>query len=127
MQKLKTTLVYILSIAGFLCCCLGIGWIFSLIGFLKANSALKKAQQNPDDYSNINAMKSAKTVALISLVISGLIGLFVIYVVVMIFTNPEFACEFWNEALKNIENNPGVQEEGVEFYRNMRDEACAKL
>lgn len=127
MQKLNTTLVYILSIIGFLCCCLGFGWILSLIGFLKANKDLKKANENPDNYENINAMKTAKTIALISLIISGLIGLYIIYVVIMITTNPEFACEFWNEALKNVENNPSVQEEGVEFYRQMRDEACAKL
>ncbi|WP_438962834.1 CCC motif membrane protein [Nonlabens sp.] len=127
MQKLNTTSVYILSILGFLCCCLGLGWILSLIGFLKANKDLKKANEDPDNYENINAMKTAKTIAIISLVISGLVGLWVLYTVIMILTNPDFACEFWNEAVRNVENNPGVQPEVVDMYREWRDEACSKL
>lgn len=127
MKKLNTTFVYIFSILGFLCCCLGIGWILSLVGFLKANSELKKAQDNHEEYINIGAMKTAKTVALISLIISGLIGLYVIYIVIMIFTNPEFACDFWTNALSNVENNPGMNEEGLKFYRQMQEEACSKL
>jgi len=36
----------------------------------------------------------------------------------MILTNPDFACRFWDEALRNAENNQSVQEEErIEFYR----------
>lgn len=75
MQKLNTTLVYILSVVGFLCCCIyGLGTVAAIIAIVIANKELKKYHENPDGYTNGKAMKTAKTVATISLVLS-LIGL----------------------------------------------------
>ncbi|AGC75494.1 hypothetical protein LX97_00190 [Nonlabens dokdonensis] len=75
MQKLNTTLVYILSVVGFLCCCAyGIGTVAAIIAIVVASKELKKYEANPDQFVNGKAMKTAKTVAIVSLVIS-LIGL----------------------------------------------------
>jgi len=80
-QKLNTTLIYILSIFGFLCCCfLGIGIIPSGIAFFLSNKQQKEAYANPDNYENIEAMKTAKIVALVVLIINALMVIRVIYV-----------------------------------------------
>ncbi|AZQ43768.1 CCC motif membrane protein [Nonlabens ponticola] len=74
MQKLNTTTVYILSIVGFLCCCAwGLGLVAAIIAFVIANKELKKYAENPEQYSNGPAMKTARTVALVSLIVSGLV------------------------------------------------------
>ncbi|MCK0109890.1 hypothetical protein MWU58_11345 [Flavobacteriaceae bacterium S0825] len=79
-QKLNTTLVYILAILGFLCCCIGgIGFIFAGIAFYIAHTKLKEAYANPENYENIDAMKTAKTVALVALIISSLYFLYNVY------------------------------------------------
>ncbi|MFT6096445.1 MAG: hypothetical protein ACJAXY_002584 [Nonlabens sp.] len=75
MKKLNTTLVYILSVAGLLCCWLyGIGTIAAIIALVVASKELNKYNTNPDEYVNGKTMKTAKTVAIVSLVVS-LIGL----------------------------------------------------
>jgi len=80
MQKLNTTAVYILSIVGFLCCCFyGIGFIASLIAFFIATKELKKLAANPEQYSNGKAMKTAKTVALVALILSGIMAAYTAY------------------------------------------------
>jgi len=80
-QKLNTTLVYILAILGFLCCCIGgIGFIFAGIAFYIAHTKLKEAYANPENYENIEAMKTAKIVALVVLIINILMAIRVIYV-----------------------------------------------
>ncbi|BAO55599.1 CCC motif membrane protein [Nonlabens marinus] len=80
MQKLNTTVVYILSIVGFLCCCAyGIGLIASIIAFVIATKELKKYAENPELYSNGKAMKTARTVALIALIVSGLMTAYTAY------------------------------------------------
>ncbi|ALM21577.1 hypothetical protein JCM19294_1826 [Nonlabens tegetincola] len=80
MQKLNTTAVYILSIVGFLCCCAwGLGFVAALIAFIIANKELKKYNENPEAYSNGKAMKTAKTVALVSLIVSGLVTAYTAY------------------------------------------------
>ena len=80
MQKLNTTAVYILSIVGFLCCCFyGIGFIASIIAFVIATKELKKYAENPELYSNGKAMKTAKTVALVALIVSGLMAAYTAY------------------------------------------------
>ena len=80
-KSLNTTLVYILSIIGLLCCCFGgLGFLLSGPAYLMANKKLKDAQLNPDDYEgNINAMETAKTVALVVLIINVLYLLYTIY------------------------------------------------
>lgn len=70
-QKLNPTIVYILAILGLLCCCFGgLGFIPAGIAFFIANSKLKEAQANPEEFDNVSAMKTAKTVALIILIIN---------------------------------------------------------
>ncbi|WP_438962835.1 CCC motif membrane protein [Nonlabens sp.] len=101
MQKLNTTLVYILSVVGFICCCFyGLGFVAALIAFLMANKELKKYAENPESYSNGPAMKTAKTVALVSLVVSGLVSAYLVY---NYFTTTE------RERI----------EQGIEFYRSL--------
>ncbi|WP_111307570.1 CCC motif membrane protein [Confluentibacter sediminis] len=72
-QKLNPTIVYVLAILGFLCCCFGgLGFILSGIAFIIAYSKLKDAQVNPENYTpeSIKAMNTAKIVALITLIIN---------------------------------------------------------
>ncbi len=72
-QKLNPTIVYVLAILGFLCCCFGgLGFILSGIAFIIAYSKLKNAQANPENYTHesIKAMNTAKIVALITLIIN---------------------------------------------------------
>ena len=81
-QKLNSTIVYILAILGFLCCCLGgIGFIFAGIAFFIAHSKLKQAYADPENYDNINGMKTAKIVALVSLIINLLYFIYIIYMI----------------------------------------------
>jgi uncharacterized membrane protein len=75
MQKLNTTLVYILSVVGLLCCCVyGLGTVAAIIAIVVASKELKKYNANPEQFVNGPAMKTAKTVAIVSLIVS-LIGL----------------------------------------------------
>ena len=82
MKKLNTTAIYVLSVISFLCCCFaGLGIALALPAFLMANNKLKAAQLSPQDYDidDINAMKTAKTVAMIALIINGVYLLYNIY------------------------------------------------
>ncbi|WP_298902794.1 CCC motif membrane protein [uncultured Psychroserpens sp.] len=81
-QKLNPVIVYVLAIIGFLCCCIGgIGFIFAGVAFFIAQSKLKEAAQNPEDYdpSSVSAMNTAKIIALVILIINVLYLLFTIY------------------------------------------------
>ncbi|MBT8261002.1 MAG: hypothetical protein KJN82_06785 [Bacteroidia bacterium] len=70
-QNLNSTLVYILSILGFLCCCImGSGFIPAGIAFIIANNKLKEAKANPESYENVQGMNTAKTIALVVLIIN---------------------------------------------------------
>lgn len=119
MQKLNTTLVYILSIVGILCCCVyGLGTITSIIAIVIASKELKKYNANPEGYSNGSAMKTARIFSFISLFIS-LIGLaFVIWA----FLNP---CTFFDWYIGLFENNPNVPAESLEqIYRAAEEAGC---
>lgn len=79
-QKLNSTLIYVLSGIGLLCCCIGgIGFIPALIAFLIANSKLREAKANPEEYENIQGMDTAKIVAMVILIINILYLLFTVY------------------------------------------------
>lgn len=84
-QQLNPTIVYILAILGLLCCCVfGFGAIPAGIAFFIAHNKLKEANLNPDGFDNVKAMKAAKTVALVILIINILYfarSLYVIYTV----------------------------------------------
>ena len=118
MQKLNTTAVYILSVVGILCWCIyGLGTVAAIIAVVIAFNQLKKYNQNPEEYSNGNAMKTAKVVAIISLIIS-LIGLaFVIYVMM----NPcELGQMYYDWAIEN-----GATEDQLEpLIQSLEDSGC---
>lgn len=82
MKKLNTTAIYVLSVISFLCCCFfGLGILLALPAFLMANKKLKEVELNPEDYEadDIQAMKTAKTVALVALSINSVFFLWCIY------------------------------------------------
>ena len=81
-KQLNTTFIYVLSIIGLLCCCFGgLGFLLSGPAYLVAHNKVKDATQNPDDYEgNINAMNTAKTIALVILIINLLCFIYIIYV-----------------------------------------------
>ncbi|MBT8304303.1 MAG: hypothetical protein KJP09_07515 [Bacteroidia bacterium] len=82
-KQLNTTVIYILSILGLLCCCIfGSGILLSGPAFFMANNKIKDAQMNPDDYEgDIKAMNTAKIVALVVMILNVLMIIRVIYVI----------------------------------------------
>ena len=81
MKNLNTTLIYVLSIIGLLCCCFGgLGILLSGPALFIANNKIKDAELNPDEYEgDLKAMKTAKTVALIVTIINGVFLAYNIY------------------------------------------------
>ena len=70
-QQLNPTIVYVLAILGLLCCCIGgAGIIPAGIAFFIATSKLKEVQANPESFDNVSAMNTAKTVAMVILIIN---------------------------------------------------------
>lgn len=104
-KQLNTTLVYVLSIFGLLCCCFGgLGFLLSGPAYLIAYNKVKDATENPDDYEgNLNAMNTAKTIALIILIINLLCVIYVLYVFFSGGYDKLF--DFWNEAMEEIKRN----------------------
>ena len=79
-QKLNTTLIYVLSVFGFLCCCIGgLGVIPSGIAYFISNKQLNKAYADHENYENIDGMKTAKTVAMVITIINALYLIYNIY------------------------------------------------
>lgn len=81
-QKLNPTLVYVLAILGFLCCCIGgLGFILAGTAFIIAISKLNAAKLNPENYeaNSVKAMNTAKIVALVILIINLLYFIMTIY------------------------------------------------
>lgn len=81
-QKLNPTIVYVLAILGLLCCCFGgLGFILAGIAFFIAQSKLKAAKLNPENYeaASVNAMNTAKIVTLVILIINLLYLVMTIY------------------------------------------------
>ena len=82
-KSLNTSLIYILSIFGLLCCCFGgLGIFLSGPAVLIANKKVKNAQLSPEEYEgNLNAMETAKTVSLVIFIINSLYLIYTIYVI----------------------------------------------
>lgn len=81
-QKLNPTIQYVLSILGFLCCCVaGAGFIPAGIAYYLANQKLKEAAADPENYDGVQAMKTAKTVALVVLILNLLYLAYTIYTI----------------------------------------------
>ncbi|AGC75495.1 hypothetical protein LX97_00191 [Nonlabens dokdonensis] len=116
MQKLNTTLVYILSVVGLLCCCVyGLGTVAAIIAIVVASKELKKYEANPDQFVNGKAMKSAKTVAIVSLIIS-IIGLAIFIYIAL--NQCEFMQSWYDMAIEN-----GASESDMEDLRQGMEEA----
>lgn len=102
-KQLNTTLTYVLSIIGLLCCCFGgLGVLLSGPAYVIAQKKVKGATENPDDYDgNINAMNTAKTIALIVLIINVLYLIYSIY----IYSTGDLdeALKEFQEAMKELE------------------------
>ena len=102
-KQLNTTLTYVLSIIGLLCCCFGgLGFLLSGPAFLIARNKIKDATQNPDEFDgNFKAMNTAKIVALIILIINLLYLAYNVY----LYSSGEFDDVFiqFQEAMKEIE------------------------
>ncbi|CAG2535416.1 hypothetical protein MAR621_01222 [Maribacter dokdonensis] len=82
-QKLpNATLIFILGIAGYLCCCFaGIGIIPAGIAFFLAIKSEKIYKENPELYDNYKQIKTGKTVSLIALILCALMVIRFIYVI----------------------------------------------
>ena len=81
-QKLNPALVYVLAFIGLLCCCFGgLGVFLAGPAFIVANNGLKKAAANPEEYelTSVNAMKTAKIVALVITIICAITFIYNIY------------------------------------------------
>jgi len=104
-KQLNTTLTYVLSIIGLLCCCFGgLGFLLSGPAFLIESNKIKDATQNPDEFDgNFKAMNTAKIVALIILIINLLYLTYNVYV----YSSGGFDDVFiqFQEAMKEIEKN----------------------
>ncbi len=73
-QKLpNATMIIVLGILGYLCCCFaGLGIIPSAIAFFMARKSESIYKENPEAYDNMSQIKTGKIVALIALVINTL-------------------------------------------------------
>lgn len=83
-KELNTTVIYILSILGLLCCCIGgIGALFAGVAVFMAYSNLNKVKMEPEAYepSKIKAMNTAKIVALVILIINILYMIRTVYII----------------------------------------------
>jgi hypothetical protein len=104
-KQLNTTIIYVLSIVGLLCCCFGgLGFLMSGPAYLIANKKVRDASENPDDYDgNLNAMNTAKIVALVSLIINILYFIYAVYLI----SSGGFdeSLEKWQELMAEIEKN----------------------
>ena len=104
-KQLNTTLIYVLSIFGFLCCCFGgLGFLLSGPAYLVAHNKVKDASENPDDFEgDINAMNTAKIIALVSLIINLLFFTYILYLFLSGRLDELF--EVWNEAMEEFKRN----------------------
>ncbi|AZQ43767.1 CCC motif membrane protein [Nonlabens ponticola] len=121
MQKLNTTAIYILSVAGFICCCVGLGIIPSAIALFIAQKGSSKYKENPEQYENGKAMKNARIVAIVALVLSAV----VLVGYIIFFSQFDNKCEIYEWYIDFAKNNPDVTDEQLApFYDAMEQEGC---
>ena len=109
-QRLNPTIVYVLSIFGLLCCCIGgSGALLAGPAFFIAHSGLSKAKANPEEYdqSSVKNMNTAKIVALVILIINLLLIIRVIYVIATVGWD-----ELSSEIMKAYEEAIKAQQQG---------------
>lgn len=107
-QKLpNVTIVIVLSILGFLCCCFaGVpGILFGGIALILALKDQKKYQENPEGYSNFSQLKTAKILAIIALVLG------VLYLAYTVFTISQMGgWEAYMEQSRELMEQWGIEE-----------------
>ncbi len=83
-QKLpNVTLALVLSILSFLCCCIGgiPGALVAAIAFFILRNDEKTYMANPELYSNYSQLKTAKTIAIIGMVVGVLYAAYVAFTI----------------------------------------------
>ncbi|WP_349663953.1 DUF4190 domain-containing protein [Cellulophaga lytica] len=76
------TMIIVLGVLGYLCCCLaGLGIIPSAIAYFMATKAEKIYAENPDGYDNVSQIKTGKIVALIAVILNVLMIVRWVYVI----------------------------------------------
>jgi len=96
-KELKPTIVYVLSSLSILCCCFaGLGILLAGPAFFIASNKLKTADGTEHNYKSMN---SAKTFALVMLIINGLYLLYSIYSLAT--TDWDVFMEQYRNALEN--------------------------
>ena len=82
-QKLpNVTISLVLGILSFIACCCTSGFggvVLSGIAFFLVKKDQKTYAENPDGYSNYSQLNTAKIIAIIGLVLSALVSIYVIY------------------------------------------------
>ena len=77
-KELKPTIIYVLSSISIFCCCFGgLGLLLAAPAYIMANNKLKTADGTEYGYKSMN---SAKTFALVMLIINGLYLIYTIYI-----------------------------------------------
>ena len=77
-----STLIYVLALSSLpLCCCGGFGLITAGISYYLANTELKKFYDNPDAYSNQDAIYTGKIIALVMFIINVLYLVYTVYTI----------------------------------------------
>ncbi|MEL4308733.1 CCC motif membrane protein [Joostella sp. CR20] len=78
----NATLIIVLGILSFLCCCFyGSGIITSGVALFLANNSQKKYAENPELYSNYSTIKTGKVIAIIGLVLNILAIIFFVWMI----------------------------------------------
>jgi len=81
----NTTVSLVLGIVSIVCCCTGIiGIVCSIIGLMLANKDLKLYKSNPQQYTGVETVNTARILNIIGLVISVLNILYSIYAIIQI-------------------------------------------
>ncbi len=97
------TLIIVLGIFGYLCCCFaGLGIIPSGIAFFMARKSEKIYAANPEGYDNMSQIKTGKIVAIIAVILNILFIIRIIYVI---------ATVGWDELIETIQQ---AYQEGLE-------------
>lgn len=101
MRPINTTLIYVLASLSIPCCCfLGLGILLALPAYIIANNKMKQVEMNPEDFDpdDVRQLNTARTFALVTLIINGLNLLYSIYSIAT--TDWDV---FWEEYQKALE------------------------
>lgn len=102
-QKLpNSTMIIVLSIVGYLCCCLaGLGIIPSAIAFFMANKSQKIYTEDPELYDNASQIKTGRILAIVALALNVLMIIRWIYVIST--GGLDAISEAWEQVMEQIE------------------------